>query len=395
MKRSLVAALAAALTFAAGCGGSSTSSGSAFGNATPSYSALSMDLTAADQTAPALALDTTGTSSASSALVADPAGGALLSPTECHPHLFVRTEDVVQRVNRHLWRALRRVERVIAFAPTIDTGTERVWERVENGIDAKFTMTRTSDQVFTWKLEMEKTTDAAFVTVTTGTIDRSAAQGPHQGTGVLTIDLGALAGVTGEPVAGVLSATFESLPASRKLAVDAENVVWDSDANTDGARAPRSAHYVYAREPGKGGSLKVQEQMVFLCPANPGLAAADVKLVSRWVRTASGSVHGRSDALMTGGQLSATNQVVGVTCHQSAAEEQEQAEGYWLMKLEDTTSTPAGNTVAGGSVDSGTAGVTACDPVFGAVPNLGDASQDFAFGAVDFTSADPYPFPGA
>jgi hypothetical protein len=65
------------------------------------------------------------------------------------------------------------------------------------------------------------------------------------------------------------------------------------------------------------------------------------------------------------------------------------------MKLEDTTSTPAGNTVAGGSVDSGTAGVTACDPVFGAVPNLGDASQDFAFGAVDFTSADPYPFPGA
>jgi hypothetical protein len=388
MNRSRLAALAAVLALPAACGGDSTGS-SSFQDAAPSYSALSMDLTSADQAAPTLAVAGTGT--AMSALTAD----ALTIPADCHPHLFQRTGDVVHRVNRHLWRALRHVERVIARSPTLATGAEQVWERVENGIDVKFTMTRTSDVAFTWRLELKKAADAQFATVVTGAIDRSAAQGPHQGTGELRIDLGALAGVTGEPVAGVLSATFESLAASRKLVVDAVNVVWDADANAGLARTPRSSHYVFTREPGKGGSLKVQEQMVFLCPANPGLSAADVKLVSRWFRTSSGSVHGRSDALMTGGQLAATNQVVGVTCHQSAAEEQDQAEGSWLMKVEDTSTTPPGNTVSGGARESGTAGASACDPVLGAIPNLVDASQDFGFGAVDFTTADPYPFPGA
>jgi hypothetical protein len=212
--------------------------------------------------------------------------------------------------------------------------------------------------------------------------------------GDATLDLTALASVTGDDVAGVLSEHFETFAASRKLVVDAKGVVWDADASASIRRVPRDAHYVYEREPGKGGSLKIEEQMAFGCPANPSDLEADVKLVSRWYHTSSGAVHGRSDALMTGGQLLAGQKVVGVTCHASAADGEDQAESYWLMKLEDA----AGATVQGSAHESSAVGASACDPALnaptGAVPTLADASSDFDVAPIDFSDATPYPFPG-
>ena len=119
-------------------------------------------------------------------------------------------------------------------------------------------------------------------------------------------------------------------------------------------------------------------------------ALADVELVARWYRTSTGSVHGRSDAQMTGGQLATGNRVVGVTCSESGTESGDFGELFWLMKGEDAT----GATLPGLAF-SDTHALAPCDPVLGAkVPTLTDATSDFDFSAVDFTSATTYPFPG-
>ncbi len=378
--RLLISALLA-LAALAGCGG--TTSESAFQAAAPNYQALSMDLTSGDEAAP----------SAAALTVADGDAAAVTLP-DCHPHLFIRTHDVVSRVNRHMWFFLRHVEGMIHRHPDTTTGDSQVWERVRDGIDVRFTITRSGDAVFTWKLEMKKVVATDFVTVFSGQIDRTGAQGAHQGVGDVALDLGALAGVTGQDVAGVLAAHFETFTGKRLVVVDAKGVIWDADANAPFLRQPRDAHYVYDREPGTGGSLKIDEQMVFACPTNVSLAPADVKLVARWYKTASGAVHGRSDALMTGGQLPAGDKVVGLTCHQGAVESADQAESYWLMKEED----PTGATVAGSAHSSSVDPPTVCDPLLnppnGDVPALDNPATDFDMSGIVFTDSTPYPFPG-
>jgi len=389
MKTSRLITLALPLALLSACGGSTGSTGStqSFQNAAPSYEALAMDLTTGDAAAGALTLDTQG---ASAALRLFP-----IADLTCHPHLFLRTHDVVKRVNRHLERFLGRVSGVIRRNPDITDGNSKVWERVADGIDVKFTMTHDSDTVYSWKLELKKVDAADFTTVFTGSVDRAGATGPHQGVGSMKLDLDALASVTAEPLKGVLTATFDVSAAKRLVVFDAAGVVWDQDDNDSDSTAPRSAHYVYEREPGKGGSLKIEENMVFLCPANAALVPADVKLVSRWYVTSAGTVHGRSDALMTGGQLADGFSVVGLTCHQGVADAADQVELAWLMKEEDAT----GATVVGGLKVTGGDVASACDPLLnppaGAVPSLDDNATDFQMGAVDFTDPTPYPFPAA
>jgi hypothetical protein len=374
-------ALPLALAALAGCGGAASES--TFQAAAPSYQALSMDLTSSDTTAPSALALTAASGDAAAATLPD-----------CHPHLFIRTHDVVSRVNRHLWHFLRHVEGVIHRNPDITTGDSQVWERVRGGVDTRFTITRAGDQVFTWTLEMKKVGATDFVTVFSGQIDRAGAQGPHQGVGDATLDLGKLASVTGQDVAGLLTAHFESSTGKRLVVVDAKGVIWDTDANAPALRQPRDAHYVYDREPGKGGSLKIEEQMVFACPTNLALVPADVKLVARWYKSASGSVHGRSDALMTSGQLAAGDKVVGLTCHQGAVDGADQAESYWLMKEED----PSGATVAGSAHSSSIDPPTVCDPALnppsGAVPALDNSATDFDMSGIVFADSTPYPFPG-
>jgi hypothetical protein len=382
------ALFAAPLAFALACGGSGTES--ALDAATPSAAALTMDQVASDTTAQALTLDAAAPDAASTPITGD----------ACHPHLFIRQREVVERVNRHIRKALHHVEEVLAKDPLSETDTTKVWERVVNGVDRRFTVTRTAADVFTWELDAGAVGTTPLPVVMTGDIDRSGATKPHQGKGSLHIDFANLfAAYPSEKVShGTLDVVFDVNATSRKLTVTAAGVTWDLDAVKfslpvlGALSAPRSGSYVYFREPGKGGSLEIQDQMVFACPSNPDLLAADAQLVSRWYHATDGAVHGRSDALMTGGQLraAAIARVVAVTCHQGAVEGDEQEEGFWLMKAEDAS----GASLSGASNASGTTGVTPCDPVFGDVPLLSDASKDFTAWPASFSDGVPYPFPG-
>jgi len=374
-------ALAAVAALASGCGGSGGAD-SSFADAAPSYQALAMNMTAADATPP-------GALSAS----ADPAMG-MPGSDPCHPHLFVRTWSVVHRLNRHLYKFLGRVESVMAQAPVVADGTSHVWERtLRDDVSVRLTISR-NGEVFGWTMEMKSPAHPSYLTVFTGSIDRTGATGPHQGSGQMDLDLTALKTVIPvERASGEIKVPqFVSTPDRRLLVVDAIAVTWDfgppgmTDVDAAPAlEAPHDAHYVFLNEPGKGGSLKAADEMVFLCPPNPDLLPADGKVVARWYRTDTGSEHGRADGLVSGGQLGAAQSIVGVTCHQSATDSS-LPEGYWLMKLED-----AGSVVKawqpGGSTD-------ACDPAFGPVPAPDSTADDFDFTAVDFGDGTPYPFPG-
>ncbi len=384
----LLTALAAAGTLAA-CG-SAGSTQSAL-DAAPTYQSLALDQTSADTTEP------TGVT----------ASAIMVGGDACHPHLFVRSHEVVSRINRHLYKFLRFVEGVISKNPTEQTDNTWTWEKVRNGIDVKFTMTKTGE-VYAWTLALGPQGSTDLTPVFTGQIDRTGATGPHQGVGSLTLDLDALATVVPlEPARGVVQAQFDVQAASRKMVVDASNVRWDvqddmmpSDA-LNILEQPRSGHYVYFSEKGKGGSLKLTDQMVLLCPAQTlPLKLADVSLVERWYRTSTGEVHGRSDALFTGGQLPDHTppiaKIVGVTCRQSADQQVFPTETFWLMKAEDAS----GGTITGAdtSVES-TTGASACDPALnppdGTVPDLQSDASDFVFpDPATMSSDDAYPFPG-
>jgi hypothetical protein len=125
-------------------------------------------------------------------------------------------------------------------------------------------------------------------------------------------------------------------------------------------------------------------------------------MISRWYKAADGTVHGRSDGLLTGGPLAGTAvaSIVGLTCHDASAEQHMPTEGFWLVKAEDA----AGATLVGASSQTMMdTSVTPCDPAFGAVPLLANGSQDFARWPTPdpaspinpfYSDDEPFPFPG-
>jgi hypothetical protein len=394
-QRHALLAVPLALALATACGGGS--------NANPTTGGSTAALTAATPSYGELSLDQVSTDTSSSALTAlSPASGAALTTMPvmmdtqtCHPHLFLRQREVVERLNRHIYKALRHVEAAIAAGKVDQTNTSITWERVENGIDRKFTVTFVSDGVYTWELDVGAVGASPLPVAMTGQIDRTGTTGPHQGKGTLHVDFAALhAGFPGETVAqGTLDVQFDTEAASRTLTVTAKDVTWELDGTWfDGMPAvmaalssPRSGSYVFNRQPGIGGSLKLQDQMVFACPSNPQLLAADAQLVTRWFKASDGSVHGRSDALMTGGQLTApVDHVVAVTCHLGASDGAFEAEGLWFMKAEAAD----GSTVESWSAQAGT---EPCDPIFGPVPDSTDAKNDFTTWPSSYSDGVPYP----
>ncbi len=375
--RSLRLAAAALPLALAACGGNTASD---FQDATPTYQALAVDMTGAATTG--------GQMMAATAVTAPTALDA------CHPHLFLRTEGLALRANRHLWKFMRHMDGFGMRRADRQSAGQAAWEQAEPGLEVRWTVTKVSDAVFDWKLELKSAAVTDWTTVFSGHVDRTSATGKHEGVGSATLDLTALHTVLpDEPVAGKVEWAFESLTGHRKVVVRATGVVWDPRNDLDAAAlgtTPRDALYVYYREPGKGGSFKGSDQMVFACPVTdpPNTTPANVHVVSRWYKQADGTVHGRSDARMVGGQLPATDQVQGVVCHDGAAEGTAQAERYWMMKEEDA---------AGATVQSwGPVGdAAACDPVLGAVPAVDGPASDFGFGAIDFTSTDAIPVPHA
>jgi hypothetical protein len=383
MKRLPVAPLLLGASLLAACGGQSAAE---FQNAAPSYAALSMDLSTTA---------TTGATTGMTPMAKTAAPGADLVDPACHPHLFLRAEALAARVNRHLWKFLRRVENVTTHHPDRLTAGSATWTRTQGTVEIQWTITKLSDQAFTWLLQMRPVGGTTWTDIFSGQIDRTGATGPHQGKGNAHLDLTALHGLTGEPSTGTLAATFETFADHRLIVVDATSVVWDaSDIAVDPyavdlGTTPRNAHYVYFHEPGKGGSFKAHDEMVFLCPApNTSLLPADAKVLTRWYRTSSGTVNGRSDALMVGGQLPATDSIEGVVCHAGSGDGQPQTEAYWMMKEEDSTGATVGT--AWGPVGD----PASCDTVFGAVPSATSNAGDFDFTKVNFDDATPADFPG-
>jgi hypothetical protein len=390
--------LAAPLAVVLACGGStSTGTGSdALNAATPSFATLSLDQVATDTTPP------------TAALVADTGSTQMMGPGGfgCHPHLFMREREVVERVNRHIYKVLRKVEKLIASNPQIDTDKSKTWTKTEGGVDFSFTIRLEGvANTYSWELDAGPT-GTIPVPVMTGYIDRSQATGEHDGEGLMTVDFALLhAAFPDVKVAqGKIELQFKVSAAARTIAVKATDVAWDLDPGhfdggviPSGLNQPRSGEYVYHREPGKGGSLKIQDQMVFLCSmdsktANPNLVPADARMVSRWYRGTDGTIHGRSDGLITGGQLAASQvgRIVGVTCHDASAEQHMPTEGYWLMKAESAT---GGTLVGFSSMSLLDTSATPCDPAYGAVPNLIDSQQDFKLWPETFYEIPPAPYP--
>jgi hypothetical protein len=324
----------------------------------------------------------------------------------CHPHLFMREREVVERVNRHIYKVLRKVEKLIASNPQIDTDKSKTWTKTEGGVDFSFTIRLEGvANTYSWELDAGPT-GTTPVPVMTGYIDRSQATGEHDGEGLMTVDFALLhAAFPDVKVAqGKIELQFKVSAAARTIAVKATDVAWDLDPGhfdggviPSGLNQPRSGEYVYHREPGKGGSLKIQDQMVFLCSmdsktANPNLVPADARMVSRWYRGTDGTIHGRSDGLITGGQLAASQvgRIVGVTCHDASAEQHMPTEGYWLMKAESAT---GGTLVGFSSMSLLDTSATPCDPAYGAVPNLIDSQLVFKLWPETFYEIPPAPYP--
>ena len=313
--------MVSAALLAAACGGSAQQDG--FERATPAFDAVALEITSSDSASSNFENESEPDDDASE--VADASVG-----DPCHPHLFLRTHEVVELTNRGLGRVLGPIHRLLPFGPRHRDGSIHVWERVVNGFDYKYTVLKTGDHSFTATLQVKKEgyPDSSFVTVYSAETDRDPAN--HDGSGTATLDLDKLASLTGDAVSGQLSLAFTVTSAEKKVIFTMTNFKPRSTATA------RNGHFVFDKQTGKGGSLKSTEDMTLRCTGATPVAAGTtpVTAVARWA-VASDGVHFRGDAGATGGQVPAGEKWEGVTCAQG----RDPRETYWLMKLEDATGT--------------------------------------------------------
>ncbi len=363
-----------ALLAAAACGGSASTD--EFRANAPTFEKLAISQNDSDTA------DAPATAAALTAAATTP---------DCHPHLFVRTGEIVERVNRHFRKHLHHVEELIRNNPIAD-GETKTWEDVRDGTDRKFTMTRAANldgsSSFTFELDLAAVPASgspAFVKVMSGSIthvgpadagDTDAGAGALvENKGVVTFDYSALASVTAhERASGQITDTFDNLHDPVKGVKRSASIILTNFVPEEGdAHGPRSGSYTWEREPGVGGKLQFQDTVTLFCLPNPAGAQSDLSTVARWYKAADGQVHGRTDAKASGGQLPTGDTWMGVTCARGRTSSAP-AEGFWMMKLEDSS----GATVTSQSAQVGT---EPCDPVFGAVPSATDHDSDYDFSA--------------
>ncbi|HET6437058.1 MAG TPA: hypothetical protein VFG59_03285 [Anaeromyxobacter sp.] len=380
-RRLTPALLAGVALLAAACGGG--------GGSSSSTTASVSDLRAAAPTSASLDLDVAGASGMSTATaLAAMSPQELSNPVDCHPHLFVRTAQVVWHLNAVFFRILRHVEAVIAHDPSLVAGDSATWTQTGDGVEVQrqFTISRSSDgTTYTFELDLAPAgqTPPSWVKVLSGTLTKgTTANGTDTNADVL-LDYDALHSVLpSEMFTGTITVSYDRTTDSTKPAPGVKKVTTVAfDGFSFGAsdpHGPRTGTYTHVDEPGVGGSMTFEDSVVLLCPSNPTDAAADTVTQSRWYRFTDGSVHGRADAKGTGGQIPTGDTWMGVTCYQGGLGMQPVADNsfYWAMKLEDGS----GNTVQGSTFSSG-AGATACDSAFGAVMSLDNNSTDYAFPA--------------
>jgi len=367
------------ILLAAACGGSQGPAHADFVSSAPTYSKLAISQNDSDTAAPSMAPSDSG----SQALTA--------AGSDCHPHLFERTGEIIGHVNRHFFKLIAHVEDLIRENPKLSTGTSETWENVKDGIDRKLTISATvsgGSVTYTFELDLAAVPASgspSFVKVMSGTLTHtgpassdvgtSAASAEVEDKGEVIFDYSALATVvTTEKSTGQITDSFDNVhdPAKgvkRSATLTLTNFHFDDDAH-----GPRNGSYSWEREPSIGGKFQFTDSLVLLCPANPNNLDADLTAVSRWYKATDGSVRGRTDAKATGGQIASGDTWIGVTCAQGATTAAP-AEGFWLMKLEGS----AGATIVGAA---DTIGAAPCDTTaFGPVPNLNDSSTDYSFSA--------------
>jgi hypothetical protein len=299
------------------------------------------------------------------------------------------------------------VEHVITAVSFSDTTTSYTWTKTENGTDMSFTIkvVPPNVKVYDWAFSAAPT-GQPLQPVMDGYIDRSNATADHDGSGEMDIDFANFhAAFPKEHVAsGTIHVAFAVSETSRTISVVADKVTWELDAShfdggiiPSGLQQPRSGEYLYFRQPGKGGSLKIHDEMVYGCSMDPtvtnaNLVPADSQMVSQWYKADDGTIHGRSDGLITGGQLTGTqvDRIVGVTCHNASAEQHMPTEGFWLMKAEKAD----GSTLLGFSTASvgDTTSSTPCDTKFGPVPALANKDTDFNGWPSSYSEAPPFSY---
>ena len=367
--RKILCLSAAAL--AAACGGSAQQD--AFARATPAFGAVALEITSSDTNSSSFENESEPDDDA-----AESADASVGDP--CHPHLFLRTHDIVSLTNRGLGRVLGPIHRLLPFGARHRNDSTQVWERVVNGVDYKYSVVRTGDS-FTATLQVKKQgdPDTSFVTVYSANTTRDPAN--QDGSGTATLDLDKLASVTGDSVSGQLSLNFTVTSAEKKVIFTMTNFKPKATATA------RNGHFVFDKQTGKGGSLKFIDDMTLRCTGATTTVAGTtpVTSVARWIVASDGTVHFRGDAGATGGQIPVGDKWEGVTCAQG----KDPRETYWLMKLEDAT----GKTISAHSAQNTDATAAACDAAFGPVPLVDSAANDYVFTNVDFTSDDPLPFP--
>jgi hypothetical protein len=309
----------------------------------------------------------------------------------CHPHLFVRTAEVVWRLNAIFARHLRHVDTLIARHPDLLAGDSATWTLTGTAAEPQrqFTISRSADGLtydFTLALAPAGQTPPAWVTVLSGDTINASAAGVTEQKGQVLFDYDALQSVVpAELLSGKITVTFDRL---KDPAQPAPGVKRTTDVAFENFKfgpadkhAPRTGTYTHVAEPGVGGSINYQDDLVLLCPANPTALEADTVTQSRWYLATDGSVHGRADARANGGQIVAGDTWMGVTCHQApvGSDPASVGENYWLMKLEDSL----GTTLEGHERPVG--GGTACDSAFGVVPTLDSSANDYTFPAAPVT----------
>ena len=370
--------LLAAATLAA-CGRSAGTPAEFLG-AAPTSAQLAISQNDGD---PVEGTDASGDSTSAQALV----GG------ECHPHLFVRTHEIIGRVNRHFFKHLHHVEELIADHPLAD-GETKTWESTRAGLVRRFTMTRTAnlDGSTTFDFELDIATapagDAsAFVKVMSGSVTHTGPAATEAGVadagagervenkGVVNFDFTALASVSPrERARGLITDTFDNVRDPAKGVKRSASIVLKDFIPEEGDRhGPRNGTYSWLREPGVGGKFQFQDTVTLFCLPNPTAAQSDLTTVARWYKASDGQVHGRSDSKATGGQLTAGETWMGLTCAKGQTTAAP-AEGFWMMKLEDST----GATLTSQSSQVGT---EPCDAAFGPVPSAANNSTDYDFSA--------------
>lgn len=333
-----------------------------------------------------------------------------VSDPTCHPHLFLRSREVIKALNRYIiGKFFRRIDALIDNHATKATTSAVTWiKTVDNGAaQLRITLTKSSPGNYALLVEAKATSapDSAYVTIQTATVINATGQA-HQGTGTMHLDLTALGTViTTEMARGTIDLNYTINGNNKKVQVKLTNFTGD-DTNVN--QPPASSNYVYARTAGVGGSLKLVQRTLFVCPSNPNNLKADLKAVHRWKKSSGADggpavFTGRSDAQATGGQLGTGQTFVGVTCADESATNgtlitESAAERFWQLGYFQGTGDPAigGATLQTGWYDANNPfGTSTCDSSFGNLPSgQPNYLSNYSFATINFSDASVVPFPG-